>query len=230
MQTAYPNILDKNGKLIKFATVRGPWPRVIETLEGTLDDLLAGGYQTVSVTVMILRLSASRYPRNAALIELLILDVDGVLTDGRLTTASGGESAKSFYVQDGCAIKLWQRCGGKVAILSGRSSEAVTRRATELAIEWVHLAVTDKLSAYDDIVASTGCDDAAVAYLGDDLPDVGPMLRCGFPVAVANAVPAVKRASLYVTRRGGGEGAVAEVVELLLRKQKRWSRALFTQL
>lgn len=145
MQTAYPNILDKNGKLIKFATVRGPWPRVIETLEGTLDDLLAGGYQTVSVTVMILRLSASRYPRNAALIELLILDVDGVLTDGRLTTASGGESAKSFYVQDGCAIKLWQRCGGKVAILSGRSSEAVTRRATELAIEWVHLAVTDKL-------------------------------------------------------------------------------------
>ena len=160
------------------------------------------------------------------LIELLILDVDGVLTDGRVTAGGDGEWAKGFYVQDGCAIKLWQRCGGRVAILSGRSEEVVERRARELGVEMVRTGVTDKSSAYDAIVAAVGCSDAAVAYVGDDLPDLGPMSRAAFPVAVANAAAAVKRASMYVTRCGGGSGAVAEVVELLLRKQKRWSQGL----
>ena len=164
---------------------------------------------------------------DVASIKLLILDVDGVLTDGRVTFGSEGETIKTFCVQDGCAIKLWQRSGGKVAILSGRTCEAVSRRAAELGIEWVQTGVADKRSAYEAILASAGCDDVDVAYLGDDLPDLGPMSRCGLPVAVANAAPAVKRASRYVTRRRGGDGAIAEVVEFLLRKQKRWSRALF---
>jgi len=166
---------------------------------------------------------------NAASIELLILDVDGVLTDGRLIMASEGEPAKPFHAQDGCAIKLWQRCGKRVAILSGRPSAAVTRRAAELGIEHVRTGAVDKLSAYTEIVSLLGCTDAVAAYVGDDLPDVGPMRRCGLPIAVANAVPAVKQVSQYVTRRRGGEGAVAEVVELLLRKQKRWSHILFGQ-
>ena len=165
---------------------------------------------------------------DSALINLLILDVDGVLTDGRVTAGGDGKWAKGFYVQDGCAIKLWQRCGGRVALLSGRSEEVVERRATELGIELVRTGVEDKSSVYSALVASVGCGDAAVAYVGDDLPDVGPMSRAGFPVAVANAHPAVKRVSMYVTRRRGGCGAVAEVVELLLRKQQRWSRALIS--
>lgn len=167
------------------------------------------------------------------LIELLVLDVDGVLTDGCVTTASpgrpgspGGEPSKRFFVQDGCAIKLWQRCGLDVAVLSGRADRAVEWRAAELGIKAVHIGVTDKLSGYEAILAASGRGDAAAAYIGDDLPDLGPMSRCGFPVAVANAVPAVKRAALYVTRRTGGAGAVAEVVELLLRKRMLWSPEL----
>ena len=163
---------------------------------------------------------------NTTSIELLILDVDGVLTDGRLTMASQDPPAKAFHIQDGCAIRLWQRTGCKIAILTGRSEEAVVRRAEELEVELIRLGATDKLGAYEAIVSTVGCPDAATGYIGDDLPDLGPMARCGFPVAVANAVPAVKRAARYVTRRGGGHGAVAEVVELLLRRSKQWSRAL----
>ncbi|UCC30281.1 MAG: HAD hydrolase family protein [Phycisphaerales bacterium] len=162
-------------------------------------------------------------------IKLLILDVDGVLTDGRITAAPSGEWTKAFYVQDGCALKLWQRSGGKVALLSGRTEEAVDRRAAELGIEWVHSGVTDKLRAYRAVLASAGCCDAAVSYMGDDLPDLAPMRCCGFPVAVANAAPAVKRAAHYVTRCRGGGGAIAEVVELLLRKQERWSQVMGEQ-
>lgn len=164
-----------------------------------------------------------------ASIDLLILDVDGVLTDGHVVAGPNGESIKRFHVHDGCAVKLWQRCEGRVAILSGRGGEAVTRRAAELGIKWVHTDVTDKLAAYDAILASAGRRDEAVAYVGDDLPDLAPMARAGFSVAVADAVPAVKRAADYVTRRAGGRGVVAEVVELLLRKQKRWSRDLLTR-
>lgn len=165
------------------------------------------------------------------IIELLILDVDGVLTDGSVLMAGDGDSsrstvtlAKAFYVQDGCALKLWQRCGGSVALLSGRAEAAVAQRAAELGIEEVHTGIADKLRGYEAILASVGRGDAAVAYVGDDLPDLGPMARCGFPVAVANAAPAVKRAAAYVTRRRGGDGAVAEVVEWLLRSSNRWPR------
>ena len=164
-----------------------------------------------------------------ALIELLILDVDGVLTDGKIIIGPAGEGIKQFHVQDGCAIRLWQRCAGRVAILSGRGAEAVTRRAKELAIELVHTGVTDKLAGYEEILASAGVRDGVVGYLADDLPDLAPMARAGFAVAVADAVPAVKKAADYVTRRAGGRGVVAEVVELLLRRRKRWSRDLLLQ-
>ena len=163
-----------------------------------------------------------------ARIKLLILDVDGVLTDGRVRPGADGEWAKGFSIQDGCAIKLWQRCGGQVALLSGRSDTVTERRAAELGIEMVRAGAADKASAYDEIVASVGCTNEAVAYVGDDLPDCGPMSRAGFPVAVVNAHPAVKKSSKYVTRRRGGCGAVAELVELLLRKQHRWSRVLMS--
>ncbi len=158
-------------------------------------------------------------------IVLLILDVDGVLTDGRITLGPDGDSGKGFCVQDGCAIKLWQRSGGRVAILSGRKSPEIGRRAAELEIEQVFMGIADKPAAFDSIIAAAEMDAGRAAYVGDDLPDLGPMSRCGFAVAVANAVPTVKRAADYVTRRAGGFGAVAETIELLLRRRGDWQSA-----
>ena len=162
-------------------------------------------------------------------VKLLILDVDGVLTDGRISSSGDDESERRFHVHDGCAIKLWKRSGGKIGILSARGGRDVARRATELGIDWVKLGVADKLAGYETILASADCVDTVVAYVGDDLPDLGPMSRCGWSVAVADANPEVKRTARYVTRRDGGRGAVAEVIELILRKQKRWSSALLRE-
>lgn len=164
---------------------------------------------------------------NLSNIKLLILDVDGVLTDGGIFISSDGESVKRFFVRDGCAIKIWQKMGLSIAILSGRSSVALNRRATELGVDMLHCGVKDKMTAYEDILTSTGLSDVNVSYIGDDLPDLKPMLRSGFPVAVPNASPEIKRVARYITRRGGGCGGVAEVVELILRKQDRWSDGIF---
>lgn len=159
-----------------------------------------------------------------AAIRLLVLDVDGVLTDGRLTFTEDGERTKTFHVRDGCAIRLWRRCGGQVAILSGRRVPVVSARAEELGIELVRLGVSDKGDAFVSLVGDAGCDVRETAYVGDDAPDLAPMRRCGLAVAVADAAPVVKRAADLITRRGGGAGAVAEVVEYVLRAQGRWPR------
>jgi len=157
-------------------------------------------------------------------IQLIILDVDGVLTDGGLIfDDQAGAALKVFNTHDGRAIKQWQQVGQAAAILSGRYSEAVTKRAGELQIDCVHQGIRQKLPAYEGILAEFGMTDDEVAYLGDDLPDLPPMMRCGLPAAVANAVPEVKRAACYVTRRPGGQGAVAELIEWLLRKQGKWA-------
>ena len=173
-----------------------------------------------SICAILNRLSPVR-AMEPTVVKLLILDVDGVLTDGRISPRADEESARRFHVHDGCAIKLWKRSGGKVAILSAREGRDVMSRAAELGIDWVKLGVADKLAGYEAILTSANCKDTDVAYVGDDLPDLGPMSRCGWPVAVADATPEVKRASQYVTRRDGGCGAVAEVIELILRQQKR---------
>ena len=159
-------------------------------------------------------------------VELLILDVDGVLTSGTLLLSDDGERTKLFHVQDGYAIKSWQRAGGRIALLSGRDSGPVRHRAEELNIEHLRLGQGDKLVGYEELLTELGCADSVVAYVGDDLPDLGPMSRAAFPIAVANAVPAVKKAAWHVTQRRGGEGAVGEIVELLLRKKGQWSRSL----
>ncbi len=160
-------------------------------------------------------------------INVLILDADGVLTDGRLRFGSEGEEGKTFHARDGCAIRLWQRAGHRTAILSGRRHPAVDRRATELGIACVRQGERAKDEGYRAVCELLGASDAQVCYVGDDLPDLAPMSRCAFPVAVANAAPAVKMAARYVTDCPGGGGAVAEVIELVLRKQHRWSRKLW---
>jgi 3-deoxy-D-manno-octulosonate 8-phosphate phosphatase (KDO 8-P phosphatase) len=162
-------------------------------------------------------------------LRLLILDVDGVLTDGRLWATTEGSSSgspeftvKAFHVQDGAAVKQWHVAGGETALISGRSSPAVKSRAAELGIRWCVTGVGDKLQSLDEILRSANATGDHAIVVGDDVPDVGLLKRAGFAVAVYNAVPAAKRAAMYVTRRRGGEGAVAEIVELVLRKQGRW--------
>jgi 3-deoxy-D-manno-octulosonate 8-phosphate phosphatase (KDO 8-P phosphatase) len=161
-----------------------------------------------------------------ASIKLLILDVDGVLTSGELPYDADGNEIKTFYVQDGGAIRLWQTCGGTAAILSGRQSPAVIARAKDLGINFVIQGVADKLPAYEGLCRQAGASDQETAFIGDDFLDLPPMRRCGYPIAPANAVPMVKRAARYVTRRPGGRGAVAEAVERLLRHNGTWPKAV----
>ncbi|MEK6644804.1 MAG: HAD hydrolase family protein [Planctomycetota bacterium] len=159
-------------------------------------------------------------------ITLLILDVDGVLTDGGLPYSADGNEIKHFHVQDGGAIRLWQRMGGVVALLSGRTSPAVVARARDLGISLVLQGVADKLPAYEELCRKAGVTDARVCVMGDDLLDLPPMQRSGYSIAPSNALPVVKRVATYVTRRCGGAGAVAEAVERLLRRNGTWSAAM----
>lgn len=160
--------------------------------------------------------------QRAAAVRLLILDVDGVLTDGRITYTADGLEVKSFHVRDGSGLFFWQRLGGRVAIISGRTSKAVDVRAAELGIPVVIQGARDKRPALDRVLETTGSTAGEACAIGDDLPDL-PLLRsCGLAVAVADACPEARAAAHYVTQTPGGRGAVREVIELLLRAQGRW--------
>lgn len=158
----------------------------------------------------------------AMAIRLLILDVDGVLTSGQLPYLDAGGEVKSFHVQDGTSIKLWRKMSGLTAIISGRNTEAVARRAKDLGVDAVLQGVKNKVPAYVDLAERFSVGDEQIAVVGDDWMDVPLLERCGYGVAVANALPVVKRAAKYVTHRRGGEGVVAEVVERLLRVNGAW--------
>jgi len=159
-------------------------------------------------------------------IELLLLDVDGVLTDGSVTYTDDGREIKSFHVRDGSGIKAWQRSGKRVAILSGRSSPAVNRRATELGIELVVQGADDKLVALRRILEETGLRADQVCAIGDDLPDLPVLMACGLGIAVADAVKELKEAAAFVTNTPGGRGAVREAIEWLMRGQGTWDEAV----
>jgi len=161
-----------------------------------------------------------------ARIELLVLDVDGVLTDGRIVLTPAGEEIKAFHVRDGAGMKYWRRVGGKIALISGRGSPAVVRRAEELGVDAVRLNAKDKLPAYEGVLADLDATDDQVAVVGDDLTDLPMMRRCALPVATADAVEEVRAAAAYVTRARGGEGCVREVVELILKTAGRWGEVL----
>lgn len=159
-------------------------------------------------------------------IRCLCLDCDGVLTDGRIYTHADGRSSRAFHVHDGFAIRCFQRTGGDVIILSGKDSPAVAARAEELGVSRVIQGSTDKLADLQAALADLSITLPEVAMIGDDLPDLPVLARCGFPIAVANAVPEVKAAARYVTQRPGGHGAVREAVEHLLRASGRWNGIL----
>ena len=159
-------------------------------------------------------------------IELLILDVDGVLTAGGISYAGAGDEEKTFHVRDGSAIRLWQRSGKRAGLITGRNSPAVARRAKELDLDPVRQGVARKTGAFREILAAAKLRPENVCCIGDDLPDL-PMLRlCGLSVAVADACAEVRVETHLVTRLSGGQGVVREVVEIILRAQGRWSGLL----
>jgi 3-deoxy-D-manno-octulosonate 8-phosphate phosphatase (KDO 8-P phosphatase) len=162
--------------------------------------------------------------RRAAAVRLLVLDVDGVLTDGRIIYTADGIELKSFHVRDGSGLVFWQRLGGKTAIISGRTSKAVDIRAAELGISLVIQGSSDKRADFDRVLEATGLGTDEACAIGDDLPDLPMLHASGLAAAVADACPEVRAAAHYVTRTSGGHGAVREVVELLLRAQGRWCK------
>jgi YrbI family 3-deoxy-D-manno-octulosonate 8-phosphate phosphatase len=159
-------------------------------------------------------------------IDLLLLDVDGVLTDGSIVYADNDVEIKAFHVRDGSGLKIWRSEGKQAGLITGRRSSVVEIRAAELGLAPVLQGVADKLAAFEDILARLALTREKVCYVGDDLPDLPVLCRCGLAVAVADACPEVIAQAHYVTRTGGGRGAVREVVELILRGQDRWQRVV----
>jgi 3-deoxy-D-manno-octulosonate 8-phosphate phosphatase (KDO 8-P phosphatase) len=159
---------------------------------------------------------------NLADIQLLVLDVDGVLTDGTVTINADGSESKSFNVLDGHGIRMWQRAGLKVAFLSGRFSEATKHRAEQLEVDYCAQDCFEKLPAIKKLLQQLGLTANRTVYIGDDLLDLPVIMYVGFGVAVANAVDEVKQHADYVTTRRGGNGAVREVIEYILKNTGRW--------
>ncbi len=159
-------------------------------------------------------------------IRLVILDVDGVMTDGHIIIDDNGVESRNFDIKDGMGVVVLQLCEVEVAIITSKKSGAVRRRAEELKIKRFHEGIRKKTEPYEQILAELQIDDRQVCYVGDDLVDLSMMRRVGLPIAVADAVDEVREAALYVTRANGGKGAVREVAELILKAQGKWDKVL----
>lgn len=159
-------------------------------------------------------------------VKLIILDVDGVMTDGRIIIDDNGVESRHFDIKDGLGVVALQMTGVEAAIITSKKSGAVRHRAEELKIRRFHEGIRKKTEPYEQIIAEMGIGDAEVCYVGDDLVDLSLMKRVGFPVAVADAVEEVKAAAAYVTRAPGGRGAVREVAEVILKAQGKWEAIL----
>ena len=158
-------------------------------------------------------------------IRLIILDVDGVLTDGGIYMGPDGEAMKRFDIKDGAGIVLWGRVGGMTAILTGRSSKIVENRAKELHISIVRQGCTNKRAAYEELKEELQVTDDEVAYIGDDIIDLPVMRQVGLPIAVGDAAPEVHEIASFTTNHAGGHGAIREAVERILRAQGRFEEA-----
>jgi len=155
-------------------------------------------------------------------IRLLLLDVDGVLTDGTIGLTGTGEAAKPFFVRDGAAMVWAQKAGIEIGLLSGRTSDATIARAAELKITIVIQGESDKRTAFERLAAAQGLDAREIAYMGDDLPDLPVLVRAGLSGAPADACAEVRQRVHCVTRAPGGRGAVREFIELILRGRGHW--------
>ena len=159
-------------------------------------------------------------------VKMLVLDVDGVLTDGRITYTDSGEQVKSFLSRDGLGIRLLMDNRIQVGIITGRTSGALAHRCRNLGIDLVFDGISDKGAAMDQITARTGIPLSAMAFMGDDLIDLPAMKRAGVAVAVADAADEVKRNADIITRANGGQGAVREICEAILKAAGLWEKAL----
>ncbi len=171
-------------------------------------------------------ISAEDFAARARALRWLLCDVDGVLTDGRVYYGADGHALVGFDIKDGLGLKLLQACGLKVGVVSGRSSEALVQRARELGLDAVVMGRTDKGAALAELLAAHDAEASSVAYIGDDLPDLAILRRCGLALAPADAVPEVLAAVHRVLARPGGHGAVREAVEAILRARGEWDRAV----
>jgi 3-deoxy-D-manno-octulosonate 8-phosphate phosphatase (KDO 8-P phosphatase) len=181
------------------------------------------------VDLLMLRKKLSIKDR-AKRVRLLLMDVDGVLTDGHIWLMWAPDGAahevKGFSAHDGVRLKLARAAGLRTGVITGRESRAMTRRAQEVDLEFVYQKQPEKLLAYLEILGKTGLKDEQVCYVGDDLPDLPILERAGFSVAVANASREAKAAAHFVTKASGGNGAVSEVIELILKTQGKWRQIL----
>ena len=164
--------------------------------------------------------------KRATKIKLLLMDVDGTMTDGRVTLLSQTEEIaleiKTFDSQDGQGLTLAHTAGLRTGCITGRQSSALLRRAREMNMEFIYMKQALKMPAYEEIVRKAAVSDSVVAYVGDDLPDLLVMRRVGLAVAVGNAVQEVKEAAHYSTKALGGHGAIRETVELILKSKGVW--------
>jgi 3-deoxy-D-manno-octulosonate 8-phosphate phosphatase (KDO 8-P phosphatase) len=159
-------------------------------------------------------------------IRLLILDVDGVLTDGVIQIDDTGRQARSFHIQDGLGLTLWKAVGRQVALLTSKKSAAVAARAEMLGITLLEQGAEDKLPGFGRILVAAGVDASQTAYMGDDLLDAPVLRRVGYPITVPDAAPEVRALAKFVTPRSGGRGAVRDAVEHLLQREGLWADAL----
>jgi len=159
---------------------------------------------------------------SAAKIRLILFDVDGVLTDGKIVMHADGSESKVFDIKDGTAIVWAQRAGLTVGFLSARTSAATAQRAAQLGVALVHQGVPSKLEAYDEIIAGLPLDDEQVAYMGDDILDLPVLSRVGLSAAPRDAAEEVRSRVHWVSRADGGDGAARDLIELVLRAQDRW--------
>jgi 3-deoxy-D-manno-octulosonate 8-phosphate phosphatase (KDO 8-P phosphatase) len=168
--------------------------------------------------------------KRAGRIALLLMDVDGTMTDGGVTLLSQPDGSaleiKTFDAHDGQGLTLAQTAGLRTGCITGRESGALLRRAHEMKMEFIYMKQPVKMPAYEEILRKAGVSDSAVAYIGDDLPDIPILRRAGLAVAVGDAVPEVKKASHYTTKALAGRGAVREVVELILKSKGVWAEMI----
>jgi 3-deoxy-D-manno-octulosonate 8-phosphate phosphatase (KDO 8-P phosphatase) len=160
-------------------------------------------------------------------IKMLLLDVDGVLTDGSILIDSNGGEMKRFFVRDGSAIVAWRKLGLQIGVITGRPSQVTTHRMKELGVDLVvQCGAMDKLQAYENLCERSGVEDNQCAYMGDDLADLSVLRRVAYPMAVADAAVEVRDVARYVTSAPGGRGAVREAIEHILRSAGRWQQVL----
>ena len=158
-------------------------------------------------------------------VKMVLMDVDGVLTDGRIVFCGPTDETKFFDSQDGVGVRLAIRAGLKIGLITGRASQALGRRASELGITEIYMNSSDKGGAYRQVLSASRYEDADIAFIGDDLVDMPVMKRAGFAAAVPNAVPEVIRAAHFVASRPGGRGAVRQILDFIMKVQGTWARA-----